>query len=111
MLPRFLRLRDAPVYLGMNIHLFNSEVRPYLTEIPIVIQGIAFDRLDLDKWAEQYKRYKGRSARLNGDSRWEDQEMLDSSNVGMSGILTSKSSVNALEKALAQVIELKRKRS
>jgi hypothetical protein len=26
-LPRFIRLRDAPAYLGMDRHRFNSEVR------------------------------------------------------------------------------------
>jgi hypothetical protein len=34
-LPRFIRLRDAPAYLGMDRHRFNYEVRPHLTEIPI----------------------------------------------------------------------------
>ncbi len=38
-LPRLLRLRDAPTYLGMDRNRFNSEVRPCLTEIPIGEQG------------------------------------------------------------------------
>ena len=41
-LPRFIRLRDAPAYLGMDRHRFNSEVRPQLIEIPIGDQGISF---------------------------------------------------------------------
>jgi hypothetical protein len=41
-LPRFLRLRDAPAYLGMDKNRFNREVRAILTEIPIGKQGIAF---------------------------------------------------------------------
>ncbi|CAN5307985.1 hypothetical protein BH10PSE19_BH10PSE19_10750 [soil metagenome] len=45
MQPRLIRLRDATKYLGMDIHHSNSEVRPFLTEIPICKQGIAFDRL------------------------------------------------------------------
>ena len=44
-LPRFLRLRDAPAYLGMDKNRFNREVRRHLTQIPIGKQGIAFDRL------------------------------------------------------------------
>ena len=48
LLPRFVRLRDAPGYLGMDRNRFNREVRPYLVEIRIGVQGIAFDRLDLD---------------------------------------------------------------
>lgn len=51
--PRFLRLRDAPAYLGMDRHRFNEKVRPHLDEIPIGKQGIAFDRVDLDAWADQ----------------------------------------------------------
>jgi hypothetical protein len=34
LLPRLIRLRDAPQYLGMDRNRFNAEVRPYLTEIP-----------------------------------------------------------------------------
>ena len=50
--PRIIRLRDAPAYLGMDRNLFNAEVRPFLTEIPIGVQGIGFDRLELDAWVE-----------------------------------------------------------
>lgn len=55
-LPRVIRLKDAPKYLGMDRHRFNNEVRPAVQEIRIGIQGVAFDRLDLDNWFEQYKR-------------------------------------------------------
>jgi hypothetical protein len=48
LLPRFIRLRDAPFYLGMDRNRFNAEVRKDLTTIPIGRQGIAFDRLELD---------------------------------------------------------------
>ena len=48
LLPRLIRLRDVTRYLGMDRHRFNKEVRQFLTEIPIGIQGIAFDRLDLE---------------------------------------------------------------
>lgn len=61
-MPRVLRLRDAPHYLGMDRNRFNAEVRPYLTNIPIGHQGVAFDRLELDAWWEQYKSRNGRPA-------------------------------------------------
>jgi hypothetical protein len=61
-LPRFVRLRDAPDYLGMDRNRFNRIVRPQLIAIPIGKQGIAFDRLDLDDWADQYKSRNGRPA-------------------------------------------------
>ena len=31
-LPRIIRLRDAPAYLGMDKNRFNAEVRPHLHE-------------------------------------------------------------------------------
>lgn len=52
-LPRLLRFRDAPAYLGMDRIRFNSDVRPFVAEIRIGSQGIAFDRLDLDAWVDQ----------------------------------------------------------
>ena len=51
MQPRFIRLTKASGYLGMDRNRFNAEVRFYLTEIPIGVQGIAFDRLELDAFA------------------------------------------------------------
>ena len=50
LLPRLIRFKDAPTYLGMDRNRFNNEVRPHITAIPIGTQGIAFDRLDLDAW-------------------------------------------------------------
>ena len=61
--PRFIRLRDAPAYLGMNINRFNKEVKPHLIKIPIGKRGIAFDRVELDAWADEYKRCNGRPKR------------------------------------------------
>ena len=56
-LPRFIRLRDAPFYLGMDRNRFNRDVRPYVDEVSIGKQGVAFDRLDLDAWADDYKQH------------------------------------------------------
>jgi predicted DNA-binding transcriptional regulator AlpA len=58
--PRFLRLRQAALYLGMNKNSFNSLVRPAITTISIGKRAIAFDRLELDAWAESYCRCNGR---------------------------------------------------
>lgn len=65
-LPRFIRYRDAPDYLGMDRNRFDAEVRPHLTEIPIGDRGIAFDRLDLDAWKRDepgLRRQRAREAR------------------------------------------------
>jgi hypothetical protein len=60
LLPRCIRLRDVPFYLGMDRNRFNAEVRQFLTCIPIGRQGIAFDRLELDAWVEDYISRNGR---------------------------------------------------
>ena len=43
-LPRLIRQRDAPAYLGMNRNHFDIEVRPHLTEVPLGTRAIAYDR-------------------------------------------------------------------
>jgi predicted DNA-binding transcriptional regulator AlpA len=52
--PRIIRAKQAPDYLGMCRAIFNSTVRPYVHEFPIGQQGIGFDRLELDQWADAY---------------------------------------------------------
>ncbi len=52
--PRFIRHKYAPDFFGMNVNLFNAEIRPYLTEIRIGKQGIAFDAIDMNVLADQY---------------------------------------------------------
>jgi len=50
-------------YLGMDRNLFNHEVRPLLTTIPIGPQGIAFDRLELGAWVDDCVSRYGRPAK------------------------------------------------
>lgn len=70
LLPRFIRFKLAPGYLAMDKNRFNREVRPYVTEIRIGKQGIAFDRLELDAFAEQYKSCNGRPGSKIGEEPW-----------------------------------------
>ena len=56
LLPRLIRLKDAPKYLGMDRHRFNADVRPHIAEIRLGKQGIAFDRDDLDNWVNALKQ-------------------------------------------------------
>jgi hypothetical protein len=53
--PRFIRLRDAPQFFGMDKNRFNAEIRPFLREIRIGRQGRAFDRLEMEAFADDYK--------------------------------------------------------
>jgi len=112
-LPRFIRFRDAPSYLGMDKDRFNAEVRPYLIEIPIGKQGVAFDRLDLDAWADQYRNREGRpGAKVEKEiAQWDGPIRQGSSvtRVRASGGLTSGSEdMAAFTKALAAVTSKKR---
>ena len=80
-LPRLIRLRDAPSYLGMDKNRFNREVRPLLFAIPIGAQGIAFDQLGLDSWADDYKSRNGHpAAQSERETLWETKERRVSRN-------------------------------
>lgn len=52
--PRIIRANQAPGYLGMCRDVFNKTVRPFVREFPIGRQGIGFDRIELDHWADAY---------------------------------------------------------
>lgn len=100
-LPRLIRLKDAPNYLGMDRNRFNVEVRPQLIEIPIGTQGVAFDRLDLDEWAEHYKGRSWRPAVLNRRELWDAKYRQVLSKEVSHGTLTKGSSDTDFEKAPA----------
>ena len=74
-LPRIIRLRDAPDYLGMDKNRFNAEVRPLVIEMNIGSHGVGFDRLDLDAWVDDYKHRTGRSNSLKGIKTWDKQPL------------------------------------
>lgn len=109
LLPRLIRLRDAPGYLGMDRNRFNKEVRPKLTVIPVGVQGIAFDRLELDAWVDEYIASNGRPGRSNGEKTWDVKERQGSTFVAESGTSTSSSEVVEFAKALEKATSRKRK--
>jgi hypothetical protein len=91
---------------------FNAEVRPYLTDIPIGQQGIAFDRLDMDDWADDYKRCNGRLGQFSkGKPTWDAKECQVSSNEVGNGTSISTSEAGAFAKALKQLDSTRRSRS
>lgn len=108
-LPRLLRLRDAPFYLGMDRNRFNAEVRPQVTEIRIGEQGIAFDRVELDAWVDHYKSRNGRPGLKKGDRLWDAKERQDSSSGRGSGTLTRSYTDSELSNLLALATSTKRK--
>lgn len=109
-LPRFIRLRDACAYLGMDKNRFNDEVRPVIDEIPIGKQGIAFDRLDLDAWADEYRRCVNRPITQRGEL-WVGVKQRVSLKEANIGALINKSLDDEFEKALAQLPIRKRRPS
>jgi hypothetical protein len=107
LLPRLLRFRDAPRYLGMDRNRFNAEVRPHVTTIPIGRQGIAFDRLELDAWADQYKSRNGRPAERR--TSWDAEDHRASTNEAASGGSTKASKdMEEWQKAVARVTSTRR---
>jgi hypothetical protein len=110
MLPRLIRLRDAPAYLGMDKNRFNTEVRPSLIEIPIGDVGIAFDRLDLDAWVDHYKHRNGRPvSRKNRGQIWEKSTYQGYKKLAARGTSIKESTANDFAKALEQVTLRKQK--
>ena len=101
--PRFIRLRDAPAYLGMDRNRFNAEIRPYLLEIRVGIQGKAFDRVELDAIAEEYKNRNGRPGRLKGARLWDEKERPASSRDREFGTSTRGSTGREFAKALERI--------
>jgi hypothetical protein len=110
LLSRFVRFRDAPAFFGMNKNLFNREVRPHLTEIRIGRQGRAFDRLEMEASAEEYRSRNGRPAAARSKP-WDktEGECQDSSDVVECGTSTRLSTERAFAKALEHATSRKRK--
>ena len=100
--PRFIRLKDASVYLGMDKNRFNIEVRPYLMEIHIGVQGIAFDKLDLDAFAEQYKSRNGCPPKRSNPI-WDTEKCKASQKEAKTGVSIRKSSEEEFMRALELV--------
>lgn len=102
--PRFIRFRDAPSYFGMDKNRFNADIRPSLTEIRIGRQGRAFDRLEMEAAAEEYKRRNGVPVAQPERSKplWEIKRRQASPSVVGSGTSTNGSEERAFARALEQ---------
>jgi predicted DNA-binding transcriptional regulator AlpA len=117
LLPRLVRLRDAPAYLGMDRNRFNRDVRPHLIRIPIGQQGIAFDRLELDAWVEDYISRNGRrpkAPKLEDDTCQNVTECRGSAKKAGSGTLKSAADLHledGFEKARAHLLAIRQSNS
>jgi len=110
-LPRLIRLRDAPHYLGMNKNYFNRVVRGEMPEIRIGDRGIAFDRVDLDAWVVQNKQCSKASVVILNRKKTLCQRNTQQGSLKEKkyGTLKNKSSVADFEKVLAKVMSRKRR--
>ncbi|BAV74153.1 putative prophage [Pseudomonas chlororaphis subsp. aurantiaca] len=112
--PRFIRFGDAPGYLGMCKDEFNKTVRPNVREFPIGKQGVAFDRHELDEWADSYIAAKAIEKAANQDNnrprserqgatQWREKRSPVSTRKVASGKSTRSSGASDFEKALELV--------
>jgi hypothetical protein len=116
LLPRAIRAKDAHHYLGMDRNRFNREVKPCLVAVPIGVQGIAYDRIDLDDWWEDYKSRNGQPGALyhKGEAQWENECQVSTAgrtSPAVCGTLTKSSTANAFAKAVERATKKKRKGS
>jgi hypothetical protein len=103
--PRLIRLREAPNFFGMDKNRFNRELRPRLTEIRIGTQGVAFDRLEMEAAADDYKSRNGRpAAQSERRKSWDNVNRRASPSVVQSGTSTKTSTARAFARALALAI-------
>jgi hypothetical protein len=116
-LPRLIRVRDAPAYCGIDRNKFNRELRPHLTEIPLGKQAIAFDRIELDALIDDYISRNGRrpkASQLEDDTCQNVTKCRGSASKAVSG--TSKNAVSTAKeagsgRARAHLAALKQKKS
>jgi hypothetical protein len=106
-------------YLGMYRDEFNKTVRPNVREFPIGKQGIGFDRIELDQWADAYiesmaiekaanqDNNQPRSGR-QGASKWREKQSPASTRGTEFGTSTKSSEVSDFRKALDQAKGRKR---
>lgn len=77
-------------------------------DIPIGIKGIAFDRLEMDAWVEQYKHCNGRPASAEGVQIWDVNKRRDYGNATASGTSRNECLATNFSKALARATSTRR---
>lgn len=109
--PRIIRVGHAPAYCGMSDRVFNSDIRPFLTEIPVGVQGKAFDRFELDKVLDDYVARYGRAPEMKWEyNQCKKEEPQASGKSKAFGISTKPSTVKDFAKAAARAKNKKPKR-
>jgi hypothetical protein len=92
----------------MSRAVFDQEIRPYLVTVPIGVQGLGFDRLDIDRALDEYISRRGRApAQQWSKEKWQKPQQVSASGRA-SGISTNVSEASEFEKALGRASKRKR---
>jgi len=95
----------------MNKNLFNELVRPHVPEVRIGVQGVGFDRLDLDAWFEDYKSRSTRrpGEQEGGNKPWRKARPAVSRKGTGGGTLTRSSEAEEFAKLVEQLTSKKQR--
>ena len=108
---RMLNLKQAAKYCGVSIPTFNKGVKPHVTMVPPpgcprATRGIRFDRVDLDRYLDDYKARYGRPGNKENDLWQTSQGYAKTKPVSMKSISQRKrSTVGEFDKALVLVMK------
>jgi hypothetical protein len=109
--PRVIRHKDAPTYLGVNINYFDRNIRPDLPEIQFGPQMIGYDKIDLDRWLDDYKArngWPGKGKEAKKPCRQKSKEFQVLSCVGKPGGSTRNLEAKEFAKAVKRAITTRR---
>lgn len=113
LLPRAVRARDAPAYLGVDRNRFNREFKPLLRIVVLGHRIRCYDRLDLDEIWETMKVRNGRPGAESSTEKtpWQNAQLESGKKQTAHGQSTKLSSADAFTNALDQLIAKSQNRS
>ena len=112
--PRIIRAGDVMDYCGMSRLIFKEHIKPNLTRIQIGVQGVGYDRFEIDRVLDDYIARYGRAPAVKeeNDTCENIKSPVVVSSTGMvSGISTKPSTEADFAGVVARVTKLKPKGS
>ena len=110
-LPRVIRLRDAPFYVGVDMNRFNRDFRPKINEIRYGNQSVGFDRLQIDAIIDDYINRSERPIDSTGEKLWGAKKHRASDQGTAYGTSINEPTVSEFNALAERVISKKRKNS
>ena len=113
LLPRAVRARDAPAYLGVDRNRFNRDFKPFLTIVVMGHKTHCYDRLDLDEIWETMRVRNGRPGAESSTEKtpWQNAQLESGKKQAARGQSTKLSSAGAFSNALDRLIAKSQNRS